>query len=76
MTHPGELPFGTPDDLAQCYERLLDPREEGVSGVEPVSTPREAESPPVEEPAAPPPLKRIIEALLFVSGAPPKRCAA
>jgi segregation and condensation protein B len=70
MTIPSEQPFGTPDDLAQCYERLVDPREEGMSGGEPVRTPREAESPPVEEPAAPPPLRRIVEAMLFVGGAP------
>ncbi|HWG47004.1 MAG TPA: SMC-Scp complex subunit ScpB [Gemmataceae bacterium] len=70
MTNPSEQPFGTPDDLAQCYERLLDPREESMSNAEALRTPREAEVPPVEEPAAPPPLRRIIEAMLFVGGAP------
>ena len=64
-----DAPFGTPDDLAQCYERLLDPSEDAVSGAVPEKAPMEA-APPVEETASPPPLRRIVEALLFVGGAP------
>jgi segregation and condensation protein B len=69
MTNDGDLPFGTAGDLAQCYERLLD-QEGYVSGAESEGPPRASESPPVEEAASPPPLRRIIEAMLFVGGAP------
>jgi segregation and condensation protein B len=61
----GEAPWGNPDELAQSYERLLDQRqEENVPDAKPESTP------PADESAAPPPLRRIIEAMLFVGGAP------
>src|SRR5262249_54096455 len=62
MTNPAE-PAGRPDELAGAYGRMLDRHvEPEPSGVPP------AETPP--EPSAPPPLGRIVEALLFVGGAP------
>ena len=57
-------------DLAQCYERLLDQQEENVSAVEPERTPARAETSSEGESSAPPPLRRIVEAMLFVGGAP------
>ncbi|HTU92383.1 MAG TPA: SMC-Scp complex subunit ScpB [Gemmataceae bacterium] len=54
----GETPLGASSDLAHCYERLLDQQEESMSAAE------------VENTAAPPPLRRIVEAMLFVGGAP------
>jgi segregation and condensation protein B len=57
--------FGSADELARCYERLLEQQEGCVSGAEGERTPA-----PVEESGAPPPVKRIVEALLFVGGAP------
>ena len=60
----GEAPLGNPDELAQSYERMLDQRrEEDVPDAQPEVTPAADES------AAPPPLRRIIEAMLFVGGA-------
>ena len=41
-----------------------------MSGTESEEQPMASESPPVEEVASPPPLRRIIEAMLFVGGAP------
>ncbi len=70
MTNGNDLPFGTVGDLAQCYERLLDQREGCVAGAESEGRPVGAESPPGDEAASPPPLRRIIEAMLFVGGAP------
>jgi segregation and condensation protein B len=64
----GEAPLGTAGDLAQCYQRLLD-QEENVSAAEPERTPIRAETSPEGE-SAPPPLRRIVEAMLFVGGAP------
>jgi segregation and condensation protein B len=62
-------PLGTAGDLAQCYERLFDAREEDVSAAE-ETTSTQTEASRAEESAAPPPLRRIIEAMLFVGGAP------
>jgi segregation and condensation protein B len=60
-----EAPLGTAGELAQCYERLLDKREDRVSATE------QETRPTGEDPsAAPPPLKRILEAMLFIGGAP------
>jgi segregation and condensation protein B len=66
------LPFGTAGDLAQCYERLLEQQGGCVSGAERTPTPLETPSRPVEESATPPPLRRILEAMLFLGGAPLK----
>jgi segregation and condensation protein B len=60
----GELPLGTAGELAQCYERLLDREEPTVSDTQPEAIPAGDES------AAPPPLRRIVEAMLFIGGAP------
>jgi segregation and condensation protein B len=65
----GETPLGTASDLAQCYERLLDQQEENVSAAESERTPARVEASPEGE-SAPPPLRRIIEAMLFVGGTP------
>ncbi|MSQ93784.1 MAG: SMC-Scp complex subunit ScpB [Gemmataceae bacterium] len=51
----------TPEDLGRTYAAML--------GEEAWQT-EVAPAPPVEEPATPPPALRIIEALLFVGGAP------
>ncbi|HTU23566.1 MAG TPA: SMC-Scp complex subunit ScpB [Gemmataceae bacterium] len=64
-----EAPLGTPGDLARCYERLLDPQEENVSAAEPERTPARVEASSESE-SSPPPLRRIVEAMLFVGGAP------
>jgi segregation and condensation protein B len=53
-------------DLAQSYGRLLEQQEGRVS--DPYPEPQPATPP--EGPAAPPPLRRIVEAMLFVGGAP------
>jgi segregation and condensation protein B len=66
-----ESPFSTLGALAQSYERLREQRqEEGVAGAESEVTPVAAEPTPEDEAAAPPPLRRIIEAMLFIGGAP------
>lgn len=65
----GEAPLGTAGDLAQCYERLLDQQEESVSAVEPERMPAREETSSKGE-SAPPPLRRIVEAMLFIGGAP------
>jgi len=65
-----EAPLGTAGDLAQCYERLLDQQEENVSAVEPEKTPIGTGASSEGESSAPPPLRRIVEAMLFVGGAP------
>jgi segregation and condensation protein B len=71
-----EAPLGTAGDLAQCYERLFDQQEENVSDAETERTPVNEEAAPESE-SAPPPLRRIVEAMLFVGGAPltPERAA-
>ena len=70
MRNANEGPLGNAGDLAHCYERLLDQQEGGMSRAEPETTAARTRSQPVEESAAPPPLRRILEALLFVGGAP------
>lgn len=64
-----ETPLGTAGDLAQCYERLLDQQEDSVSDPEAERMPVKEEAAPEGE-SAPPPLRRIVEAMLFVGGAP------
>jgi segregation and condensation protein B len=65
-----EATLGSPNELAQSYERLLEERrEEDVSDAQPEVTPVDVET-PTESESAPPPLRRIIEAMLFVGGAP------
>lgn len=64
-----ETPLGTADDLAQCYERLLDQQEDSVSDAETERMRVNGETAPEGE-SAPPPLRRIVEAMLFVGGAP------
>jgi segregation and condensation protein B len=67
----GEWPLGSPGELAHSYERLLEERrEETVPDAQPEETPIGVEMSPDGESAAPPPLRRIIEAMLFVGGAP------
>src|SRR5262249_21491246 len=59
----------SPDDLARAYEMVLE-RQQGPSAR---PGPEGAAGAPAEgaaEPASPPPLPRIIEAMLFVGGAP------
>ena len=65
-----EAPMGTAGELAKCYERLLDQQEGGMSGAVHETTVSGTEARADHESAAPPPLRRIIEALLFVGGAP------
>ncbi len=55
-------------DLARSYERLLDPHEGEVSAVGAERTPERTEAPAEESSALP--LRRIVEAMLFVGGAP------
>lgn len=66
---PNEMPLGTAGDLAHCYEKMFDAREADVSTAE-ETIGGEGEASPAEESAAPPPLRRIIEAMLFIGGAP------
>jgi len=70
MRNANEGPLGNAGDLAHCYERLLDQQEGGMSRAESETTAARTRSQPVEESVAPPPLRRILEALLFVGGAP------
>ncbi|HEY7424821.1 MAG TPA: SMC-Scp complex subunit ScpB [Gemmataceae bacterium] len=70
MTNANEGPLGNAGDLAHCYERLLDQQEGGMSRAESETAAARTGSRPVEESVAPPPLRRILEALLFVGGAP------
>lgn len=67
MSPANEEAFGTADDLAHCYERVMDQREESMSAAE---SETRAETRTNDHSAAPPPLRRIVEALLFVGGAP------
>lgn len=67
MSEANEGAFGTAGELAQCYGRLLERQEGDMAGADAEGG---AMTPAVEESAAPPPLRRIIEALLFVGGAP------
>jgi segregation and condensation protein B len=68
MTPPDE---DLPDagDLAHAYGRLLGDEEGPMAEPDPGPEPAEAASPP-GEPAAPPPVRRIVEAMLFIGGAP------
>jgi segregation and condensation protein B len=70
MTHDNEELLSTAGDLARCYERVMDQQEGCVSGAEPETKASRAEAERAEASAAPPPLRRIVEALLFVGGAP------
>ena len=54
----------TPEDLGRTYAAMLG------EVAWPVATPPDRPAPSAEEPATPPPALRIIEALLFVGGAP------
>lgn len=65
----GKARLGKTGDCSQNQERLPDVQEEDISVMEPeqTATPPEAES---MDNSAPPPLRRIIEAMLFVGGAP------
>lgn len=56
-------------ELAPCSEHLLDPQE-GIVSVKEPQTPSAATEGQSMESSAPPPLRRIVEALLFVGGAP------
>jgi segregation and condensation protein B len=67
MSHANEEKFGTADDLAHCYERVMDQREGNMSATD---SETRTETRTSDESAAPPPLRRIVEALLFVGGAP------
>lgn len=69
MTEAVEGPLGSPDDLAQSYGRMLDQREESLSGVE-QQTPLSETTTAPEESSAPPPLRRIVEAMVFIGGEP------
>jgi segregation and condensation protein B len=69
MTEAGEAPLEMGSNLAQRYGRLLDRQEERVSNGRPEVEPDRATASP-EEVAAPPPLERIVEAMLFIGGAP------
>jgi segregation and condensation protein B len=53
----------TVEDLSRSYGALLDPHREEPEAAA-------GRSAPLPEPAAPPPLKRVVEGLLFVGGAP------
>ncbi|MGH7172921.1 MAG: SMC-Scp complex subunit ScpB [Gemmataceae bacterium] len=66
----GAAPLSAADDLARCYERLLDRQEDSMSDAEPERTPAKMETSSQGESSAPPPLRRILEAMLFVGGAP------
>jgi segregation and condensation protein B len=65
-----DAPLGTAGDLAQCYERLRDQQEDSVSVSEPEKSPALEGSSAEGESSSPPPLRRIVEAMLFVGGAP------
>jgi segregation and condensation protein B len=69
MSNANEGLFGNADDLAHCYQRMLNQQEEYMSVAGPETTTPGTEAPQAEE-SAPPPLRRIIEALLFVGGTP------
>lgn len=69
MTEAVEGPLGSPDDLAQSYERMLDRREESLSEVEQQTSLAHTTTAP-EESSAPPPLRRIVEAMVFIGGEP------
>ncbi|HEY7154658.1 MAG TPA: SMC-Scp complex subunit ScpB [Gemmataceae bacterium] len=69
MTNANEGPLGNAHDLAHCYQRMLDQQEGDMSAAESETTMGTRETPPVEE-SAPPPLRRILEAMLFVGGSP------
>jgi segregation and condensation protein B len=66
----GDAPLGTAGDLAQSYERFRDQPEDIVSAAESEKTPAKEDASAAGESAAPPPLRRIVEAMLFVGGAP------
>ena len=61
-------PSETAQDLARSYENFREQQEHDVNGLDD-ETPVNDMPEPVE-PEAPPPLKRIVEALLFVGSAP------
>lgn len=66
----GDASLGTADDLAQSYERFHHQEEDSLSPAESEKTPANEEPSAERESAAPPPLRRIVEAMLFVGGAP------
>jgi segregation and condensation protein B len=66
MNNANEGSFGTADDLAHCYERVMEENLVPDAG-SPTAT---ARTETLVDSVAPPPLRRIVEALLFVGGAP------
>jgi segregation and condensation protein B len=66
----GDAPLGTAGDLAQSYERFRDQQEAGMSSAKAEKTPENENTSSERESSAPPPLRRIVEAMLFVGGAP------
>lgn len=68
---PADVPAGSVADLGRAYEAVLDRRTESVSSgtTEPTPPTASRRSGAVDS-VAPPPLKRIVESLLFVGGPP------